>query len=308
KRRNSKRRSEYSSPRRYSKKMEPQFFMRVKLSESQFFSLLRLLLGAWLVIHFLRLLPYMEEVYSLSGVRVAGGELYLKDMLHPLRTSQGIYLIGVFATFCSLGFMLKIYRRVMSGILFIIWIFLYHQNILTYTPILPYIGWLLLALSFIKDNEVRFPWQESSSQFEFSTILFHGFWIITALTYTSSGLQKFLYSPLWKEGKAFDFILSYPASRSENIFILYSQLPLLLKILVNYSAICAESFYALSFFNSKLRKFFWMGILIMHLVILITLRFEELSIGMIIIHSFLIEKDWFKFGGLSKITWRNNWN
>lgn len=276
-----------------------------RLDESQFFSLLRVALGLWLCFHFIFLLPYSKELYSLAGIKVAGGELYLKSLLFPLRTEIGINLLIILSILLSLAFTFKFYRRIASALLFIIWIFLFHQNLLTYIPILPYIGWLLLAISFIPENEPRFFWLKNNQTFTYSKILFHGFWLITAFGYTSSGFQKFFYTPLWNQGTALEFIFNYPAARFGFIYNIYQALPLILKQSINYSVVLIEGLYAFSFFNKELRKIFWLGILFMHIAILVTIRFSELSIGMIIVHSFLIESDWFKFGGLSTIEWNN---
>ncbi len=279
----------------------------MKLNHSQFFSLLRSLLGLWLLQHFIFLLPYTVELHGLSGLKVAGGEIYLKDFLFYLRSDFGIYFLNILAVLFSILFVFKIYRRLSSLILFIIWIFFYHQNFISYTPILPYVGWLLLAFTLIDSSEVRFFYQKNDSTFEYSPLLFHGFWLITALSYTASGFQKFLYSPLWHDGRALDFVMNYPAARNHWLNEQFLMLPLPLRMMANYLIIFIEGGYVFSFFHSQLRKIFWIGILIMHFSILICIKFSELSIGMIIVHLFLVEDDWFKLGGLSKIKWKQNW-
>ncbi len=273
-------------------------------NQSKTFSALRMLLGIWMLLHFLFILPEVKELYSLEGIKVAGGELYLAAPLKIIRSALGIQFLCVLAILSSLGLIFKVKRRLCTFILFIVWIFFFHQNVLTYTPLHPFMGWILLAISMIKDTEVRFPWNKVTSDFNYSTILFSGFWIICACAYTSSGIQKYLFSPLWAEGKAIEVILNYPAVRFDWLSQIYSNLPNLLKISINHYTLFFEGFFLLALLHKKLRYFFWLGILGMHLGILLMLDFTELTLGMLIIHGFLIEDGWFKQIGLGDFKWK----
>lgn len=272
------------------------------LSRSQFFSLARMLFGLWLIQHFFFLIPYGSELYSSSGMKVAGGALYLKETLSFLRTENGITTLLYLSLTAAILFTFKIKRRICSLFLFFSWIFLFHQDLLSYNPGLPYIGWMLLALSLIPDTEERFFWKKNELQtFFFPPVLFWGLWLVVALGYTASGLHKFFFSPLWRNGDALLYVFDYPATRSETLAALYMSLPLLIQKVVNWSVILIEGLFFVALIHSGSRKMFWILNTLMHVGILITLKFASLSVIMLIIHVFMIEENWFSFGGISKL-------
>lgn len=271
------------------------------LTNSQFFSLVRMLFGLWLIQHFFFLIPYGRELYSSEGMKVAGGALYLKELLAPLRSPAGISTLLGLSLLSSIFFTLKIKRALNSLFLFFTWVFFFHQDLLTYNPGVPYIGWMLLALSLVPDNEERFFWENKSPDFSFPPVLFWGLWLVVTLGYTASGLHKFFFSPLWREGRALTYVFDYPATRSETLAQLYFGLPLLIQKIVNWSVIIVEGFFFLALFIPKGRKTLWILNSLMHLGILITLKFASLSIVMLIIHAFMIEDGWFSPYGVSKL-------
>lgn len=269
------------------------------LSPSQFFSLMRTLFGLWLVCHFFFLIPVGEELFSSNGIKVAGGALYLKEFLAPLRSPLGIKILLILSTLFALFFTLKIFRRSSSLFLFFAWIFLFHQDLLSYNPGLPYVGWLLLAMTLIDSNEERFFWENKNPHFVFPPVLFWGLWLVVALGHSASGIHKFLYSPLWREGRALVYIFDYPASRSELLLALYLKWPLLIQKILNWSVILIEATFFVALLVPRVRKTLWFLNVLMHVGILITLKFTALSIFMLIIHGFMIECGWYRFGGVS---------
>ncbi len=274
------------------------------LTPSQFFALMRTLFGLWLVCHFFFLIPYGEELFSTSGIKVAGGALYLQEFLSPLRSPSGISILLILSVLYSLCFTLKIFRRTSALFLFFSWIFLFHQDLLSYNPGVPYVGWLLLAMTLIDSNEERFFWENKNPDFHFPPILFWGLWLVMALGHTASGIHKLLYSPLWREGRALVYVFDYPATRGDFFSGLYYQLPLLFQKILNWSVVIVESSFALAFILPKHRKILWYANLLMHIGILVFLKFAGLSIFMLIIHGFMIECGWFRFGGISRLNIR----
>jgi hypothetical protein len=274
--------------------------MRLKLNPSQYFSCIRLLFGLWLVQHFLLLFPIADELYGQEGMKVAGASLYLKGTLAFARTPLAIKTLCLFAIFLSLCFTLKIFRRTASALLGLIWVFFFHQNLLTYNPLLPFIGWLLFAQAMVPATEVRFPWEREKEPFNYPPVLFKGLWLITILGYVSGGLHKWMDSSLWQNGHALDYIYRYyQAVRFDFIANSFLSLPELTRRLINWTVLFIDIFFITGFFNKRLRLFFWFMTTLMHVGILLTLKFGEISIGMIIVHFFLVEKDWFSFGGLA---------
>ncbi len=269
-----------------------------KLNSSQYFSLLRILFGLWLTLHFINIFPYASEIYSLEGVKVLGAELYLKTTFALLRSPMGIKCIVTLAIFSSILFTLKYYRFVNSIILFIIWIFLFHQNLLTYNPGVPYVGWFLLVFIVSPTNECRFFWKKPVDNFVFPPILFWGIWILMSMTLATSGIHKWFFSPLWKEGLAVKYILNYPATRFSFLINFYLKLPLIFQKIFTWLLLVMESSIVIGFIFSRWRKITWFLSFLLHLGILITLKFAELSLVMMLFHLFLVEEKWGIIGGL----------
>ncbi len=272
-----------------------------RLNSSQYFSLLRMLFGTWLFIHFINIYPYSSELYSNIGVKVLGGEIYLKSALSPLRSPIGIKLLIGMAIVSSIMFTFKYFRLMNSVYLFLVWIFLFHQNLLSYNPGVPYVGWFLMVFMISPTNEHRFFWHKNRTDFEFPKTLFWGIWIVMATTLSTSGIHKWLYSPLWREGMALKYIFHYPASRFDFLSKIYSLLPMFIQKLMTWTVIAMESSLILGLGIPKIRKFTWILSVLVQIGILSTLKFAELSILMTILHLFLVESSWFKFGGMGRL-------
>src|SRR5436190_3585703 len=113
------------------------------------YSLFRLILGAYLAVHFAHLVAWGPEVYSSAGVLADGHAspllrlfpniLILDDS--PLMV-RSLLMGGVVI---SLAFIAGWRDRVMAVALWYILACLFGRNPLTANPSLPFVGWMLLA-------------------------------------------------------------------------------------------------------------------------------------------------------------------
>jgi hypothetical protein len=164
------------------------------------------------------------------------------------------------------------------------WIFLFFWLILVLffirNPIVrsihvDYLGWLALLNLFIS-----FDQQESPDEVSFAA------WCFFAGTYTMSGLKK-LMTIEWRQGSAIELILKNEISRFDFSAQMTNMIHYLSPVL-SYSVIFLELF-ALFFIWKRKTKYFLLGAsFLMHLGILVLLRIEDLTIGILVFHFFLL--------------------
>jgi hypothetical protein len=153
---------------------------------------------------------------------------------------------------------------------------LLNRNPLITNPSLGYIGWILLACTFI-DKEIP-------------DIIHYGMWIIVGISYMASGIHK-LQCESWLDGSAIYYVLTSSLARQNFIVETLLQYPFLLKFMswsslfLEISALFLGTFY-------RTRKYYWLAFMAFHFGILVTVKFADLTWGMIIAHLFTFDPRW----------------
>jgi len=261
----------------------------------------QLFFGFYLTIHFAQLIPHATELFGRDGM-IADPQWspmygYFPNILHWIDHSPtllSVFLICL--TFLSVMFALRLIApRRIALLLWYGWACLLNRNVLISNPGIPYVGLLLLAFSLItftksqKDNgedeqlEINpqvFPW------------LYWGGWTLYALGYTISGLHK-LQSPSWIDGSALRHILQSPLSRDNALcHHLLDMHPLVLQISTWASLFAEISFLPLGLFYHT-RRPYWFAFLALHLGVLLIVNFTDLTLGVLMMHFFLLDLRWF---------------
>ena len=257
------------------------------------FSVMRMILGFYLTLHFSHLIFWAPELFSRVGVvndhslnptsKIFPNLLYIFDQ--PIFTQ--FFLI--FLVLISLLFTLGVKRNWMALILWYGWACLFNRNILIGNPGMPFIGLLLLFIAIIPKGE---PWarEKTNSQFKFPKEIHTALWLLLALGYTVSGLHK-VGAPSWINGMALQYILENPLARDTVLRDILLQVPILLMI-STWLALGLEILYLpLSLFK-RLRPFVWLSMVGMHIGILLTIDFADLTIGVLMIHLFTFDSRW----------------
>lgn len=256
----------------------------VYISYTQY-KLLRFILGIYLAIHFIFVLNDSSELFSNNGMIKTTYYLPGKNLPLLLLYNDNSYVVHLFIIsliISSLLLSFGIFQKIISLWLFYGWINLFNRNPFISNPSIGYIGWLLLLHAIIK--------LPCGSDWKYPKLLYYGYWLIVALSYTISGIHK-LSSPSWINGTAIYHILNGLLSRNNfitNIILAYP----LLSTLMTWSALFIETSFLFFGLFSKFRPLYWIVVLFMHVGILLTHNFTDLTIGMIISHLYLFDNRW----------------
>lgn len=269
------------------------------LSAGQF-AIFRMIIGAYLLQHFLYLLPVGPELFSNQGV-LADPRLNPTFGLlpNPLATEWGgspVFVKGflVALALLSAAFMAGLWRRVAALLLWFGWACLFNRNNLISNPSLPYVGIILLFCVIVPEGEplsLTGGRGRRPSDWFFPAWIFRGAWWLMAAGYTLSGVIK-LGSPSWVDGTAFHHLIDNPLARPGPMRDLFLGFPGWVIAGFTWGILAAEiSFLPLSLWRGG-RALAWTGMLAMHLGIILMVDFADLSFGMVMIHLFTFDPDW----------------
>lgn len=258
------------------------------------FSVFRIILGVYLVIHFAMLIPYGMEIWSNAGI-LPDPSLNLTHGIFPnilvafdslLQIQFFIWSLLILSFLFAAGFQ----RPLVALLLWYGWACLFNRNNLISNPGIPFIGWLLLACVLIPRGE-PYAFAKENKEWKLPPVLLYGAWIIMSLSYSLSGIDK-LQSPNWANGSAIAYLLENPLARNWWLRELMLGLPSILLQLITWIILAIEIiFLPLAIFN-KTRKYAWLLMVLVHLGILLLVDFADLTCGMLMIHVFTFDTKW----------------
>ena len=262
------------------------------------FALFRILLGIYLAVHCAQLIPYAPELFSTAGVLPDSALNFTHGILpNPLEhwdspTLATAMLVAL--TVLAVLFAAGIARRPIAILLWYGLACLFNRNNLISNPSLPYIGLILLLSATIPAGEPFAPGRRYKSEdWFFPAFAFWGAWFLMAAGYTFSGLEKLLNSPSWLQGRALEHVLNLPLARPGICRDLVLGLPDALLQLLTWSTLAMEILFLPLCLHAKTRLFAWTGLVSMHLGIMLMISFADLSIGMLMLHLFTFDPNWF---------------
>ena len=254
----------------------------------------RILLGVYLIFHFAQLVPYAEELF--------GNEMPYDPKLSPvygifpniLDYVNATYFL-IFAVIISILFTFEFHPRIGALVLWYCWAALFNRNILILNPGLPYVGWILLAMTLVERDPTRVMFSTNNrflryiQQDRLPKRVFWSAWILMAAGYLFSGLHKFMVSPSWVDGTALQHVMESCLARDNILRDMMVQMPLVLKFSTWFSLFLEIAFLPIGVFYYT-RLPFWFIYLGFHLGILMLINFTDLTIGVMMIH--LMTFDW----------------
>ena len=267
------------------------------------YSLFRVLFGAYLVTHFVHLLPWAAELFSREGVIQTATSSPLFNIIpnilaisdHPMMALGMILSAGL----ASIAFTLGFKDKLAAGWILYVLICLFARNPLIANPALPYVGFMLLSHLFIPsgpfgslqahgDRALGKHWSMPRSVYLSAAI-------VLALSYTYSGYTK-LFSPSWVSGDTIAYVLENPLARDHRLNEFLLDLPAILLNLVTWSILYVELLYAPLALIRGMSKWLWSGMLFVQVGFLLLLNFPDLTVAMILMHLFTFNPDWVKTG------------
>lgn len=258
------------------------------------FTFFRVVLGLYIVVHFLMLMPYAEELWGPRGM-IPEPALNLTGGMLPLAwvNIEGA-ATGLVITMAVLGLALAIgwQRPTVSVLLWLGWASLFDRNNLIANPGIPYVGWLLLVCAVVPRGE-PLSFGGTREGWHLPRVLYIGAWLLMAVGYTISGIDKWM-APSWRDGTAIVHLLENPLARDTWLREWMLSWPLGLHRAMTWSILAMEMLFLPLALFARTRIIAWGGMMLMHLGILCIVDFADLTIGMLMIHVFTLEERWLK--------------
>jgi len=262
------------------------------------YSLFRIVMGIYLIVHFAHLMPYAPELFSYEGVLAdarASPLIHDFNVLAHLDSPLNVEVMVGVALVAAVLFTLGWQDRLAAVVLWYILACFFGRNPLIGNPSLPFVGWILLAHVFIPpapygslsargrpspDGGWRMPWP-----------IWAAAWVVMSLSYTYSGYTK-LISPSWVNGSAFMFLLENPLARDTAIRVWLLDLPPLTLQMATWTVLALELLFTPLILFRKTRGWTWLAMVTMHLGLLCLVDFADLTMGMLVLHLFTFDPAW----------------
>lgn len=264
------------------------------------YSVFRAVLGTYLAVHFVRLLPWAEELWSSRGVLPDPAASPFARLLPNLLALPGAPL-WLPAAFVAAGALLCVplalgaFDRVAAVLLWYVWACLFGRNPLISNPGMPFVGWMLLAHALMPrapyGSLARRGDPDPGTGWEKPPLLHAGAWVLMALGYTYSGWTK-LASPSWIDGSAIAFVLDSPLARPGVLHALLLALPAGVLRAITWTVLGLELGFAPLALLRPLRPLLWAALLGLHIGLIALVDFADLSVGMVLLHLFTFDPAW----------------
>ncbi len=269
-------------------------------------ALFRVLFGGYFFINFWRLLPWAQSLYGDAGAlpnpQMNPTAAFLPDWIHAWSTGSGPEMMLYALMGLSLCVMLGFRARIASFVMWIGWALLWHRNVFTLNPSMPFNGFLMLAMAFFTPSAPSWSLDRclrnrggkpgNTKPSIIPRDLWGVAWAVAAIAYSYSGVTK-MFSPGWISGDALYLILSGPLARPGFLAETLIQWPVALKFLT-WGTLALEGLFAAFALFRRGRAVSWLMMVGLHPGILCTIQFAELSIGMLLIHILLFDPRWLR--------------
>ncbi|MEM6820471.1 MAG: HTTM domain-containing protein [Verrucomicrobiota bacterium] len=277
-------------------------FHRTSNFSAQQFGIFRIVFGLYLIWHFACLIPYGVELFSDSGL--LGDEQinpFRNVWPNPLFMEGSSRLVTLWLGAAVVAAVLfTIGRRRRSSALFM-WFTLsclFTANPLIANPSLAYVGLLLLLCILVPLGDayvLRGHHSLSGSnqkEWQMPGMVCITAWALMAAGYSFSGILK-CQSPSWIDGTAIRHLIENPLARPGWVRDLMLALPDPFLHYLTWGVLALEVMFVPLVLFKKTRVWAWAAMVVMHLGIMMTVDFADLSLGMLMIHLFTFQSSWF---------------
>ncbi len=269
----------------------------MKLTARQF-AFFRMILGVYLCIHFIGLLPYSAELFSNTGVlpeaKLNFTHGILPNILEHYDSPQAVGLFLSVLTLLAFLFAAGVLRPFLSIALWYGWACLFNRNNLISNPSIPYIGMLLLLCAIIPQGEGFFLSNKHNENWECPPLIWWTAWLLLMGGYTFSGVTKLL-SPSWLDGSAMLHLLNNPLARPGCFRDWLLKMPDGFLRILTWTALAGEVLSLPLALWRPTRLFAWLWMLLMQIAILFFIDFADLTAGMLLAHLFTFDPAWVSF-------------
>ena len=275
----------------------PDAVRRVKLISPYQFAVFRIALGLYLVQQFLFLIRSPEQ-FSREGLRPDAALNFTHGVLpNPLAwwgtpDLATAWLVGMLVL--SVSLMLGSLRRTTCLLLWYGWACLFYRYDLIVNPGIPYVGMMLLLMVIVPPGEpLSVAAKRTGRQWSFPWMVFVAAWVLMAAGYTAGGLDKLLTSPSWRDGTAIIELVNNPLARPGPLGGLFVAMPSWVQHAASWSVLAAGVLFVPLCLMRRTRLVAWTLMLAMHLGMLAVVDFAHAAFGMVLLHAFTFDPDWF---------------
>jgi hypothetical protein len=252
------------------------------------FAWLRVALGCYLAAAFGAWIPHAELLLQARSL-VPLPETPFPNALGWVPDAAS--LRAILAGLCAVGLVYAagLWRRPLAIFLWYAWACLVGQVFIVMIPSDGYVGWLLLASALVPAGE-GLHGRHSPPGWCVPSELVILAWIIAAVSYTASGLDK-LGSATWRHGDALGIVLASPIARPSGAMLVQA-VPEGWWQLATWSALALECGYGVLCVFGRTRRWAWLVAVVMHVGVLAFLQLASVSFAMLIFHGFLFDPAW----------------
>jgi predicted DCC family thiol-disulfide oxidoreductase YuxK len=263
------------------------------------YSVFRVLFGAYLVVHFLHLLPWAPEIFSNAGVIVKASDSPLINLFPNILALYDapwfISMLVVSAALASLALLAGWHDKGAAIWIWYVLACLFGRDPLIANPSLPYVGWMLLAHLFIPKAPYG-SWTargrvDPGGGWSMPKGIFLAAWIVLALSYSYSGYTKLL-SPSWVDGHTISYVLQNPLARDYFLRDFFLGLPPIYLQLLTWAVMWIELLFAPLVLLRALRPLLWGAMLFVQFGFAFLLNFADLTLAMLLFHFLTFDPAW----------------
>ena len=263
------------------------------------YSVFRALLGAYLFVHFLHLLPWSAELFSSAGMLPDAALSPLAGLFPNLLTSLDApgFVAAMLMSAAGAAVLFALGWRDKWAALWMWYVLacLFGRNPLIANPALPYVGWMLLAHLFAPaapyGSLAARGRLDPGGNWRMPREVFLAGWIVLALSYSYSGYTKLL-SPSWVDGQALSYVLQNPLARDHFLRDFFLWLPDGIRHSITLGILWLEFLFAPLALSRRLRPWLWGGMLVVQFGFVFLLNFADLTIPMLLFHLFTFDPAW----------------
>jgi predicted DCC family thiol-disulfide oxidoreductase YuxK len=265
------------------------------------YSLYRMLLGAFLITHFVMLIPHGAEVFGAGGL-IAAAELspYIGVVPNPLAWLDSPLAITAWlclGVLCGCALAIGWFDRIAAIFAALLLGWLFQRNPLIANPSLPLLGWLLVLHAFVPPRPFGSVAAVRAGGFDAAWRLprhLHvAAWIVLALAYSHSGYTK-LFSPSWVEGETIRLVLENPLARDHALRTWVLALPPIFLQLLTWGVLWVALLFAPLALFQRLRPLLWLLMLATQAGFLLFLNFADLTFPMLLAHLLTLDPRWLR--------------
>ncbi len=268
----------------------------MKRTSARQFAIFRIALGTYLAVHFAFLLLYGAELFSDRGVlpdpALNFTHGFFLNLLNGWDSPFAVTLFLLALVILAIALAAGIYRRVAAALLWFGWACLFDRNNLINNPSIPYIG-LILVLSLLVPVGEAVNARRSDCAWQMPPAVYWAAWILLMAGYTFSGWMK-VQSPSWIDGSAMLHMLDNPLARPGAIRDLLLALPGSWLRVLTWGILALELLALPLSLSRGTRMISWSLLTGMNLVVLLVINFADLTVGMLMVHAFTFDHDWWR--------------